>query len=120
MKKLISTFCLTTLLLTGAASAAQVSFGVRIGPPPQPRAVRVVPRQPAPGHVWVDGYWHTQRGKYVWRDGYWAKPAYRDSYWVAPWYENGHYHEGRWDRWERGGAGRDRDRRHDDDRGRRY
>jgi hypothetical protein len=120
VKRLISTFCLATLLLSGGvASAAQVSFGIRIGPPPQERAVRFVPRQPAPGYIWVDGHWYTQRGRYVWREGYWAKPSYRDSYWVAPWYENGRYHEGRWDRWDRG-ADRGRDRDRDNDRGRRY
>src|SRR5262245_16497173 len=41
VKKLISTFCLAALLLSGGvASAAQVSIGVRIGPPPPPRVVR--------------------------------------------------------------------------------
>src|SRR5262249_4651004 len=103
--------CLATLLLTGGvASAAQVSFGIQIGPPPRPRAVRVVPRQPGPGYVWVDGYWSARNGRYAWRDGYWARPSYPDSYWVAPYYENGRYCEGRWARWDQG---RDRDGDHD-------
>ena len=111
MKTLISTFCLTTLLLTGGvASAAQVSFGIRIGPPPRPHVVRVVPRRPGPDYVWVNGYWYPVRGRYVWREGYWAVPPYRGANWVGPRYSNGLFYEGYWDGGHRSARGRDRDR----------
>jgi len=50
---------LVTMLLTGLPSfGAQVSIGVRIGPPPPPRVVYVLPANPGPEYVWVDGYWY--------------------------------------------------------------
>jgi YXWGXW repeat-containing protein len=136
MKKLISTVCLATLLLTGGvASAAQVSFGIRIGPPPQPRVVRVVPRSPGAGYVWVNGYWYPERGHYLWREGYWTLPPYRSARWVGPRYNGGRFYDGYWDgdrgRFERGQysdrdhgrdwrGDRDHHDRDDHDRGRRY
>ena len=86
VKKLISTFCLAAVLLSGGVASAQVSIGVRIGPPPPPRVVRVVPHRPASDYVWVTGYWYPVRGHYAWRDGYWTRPPYRDSRWIAPRY----------------------------------
>jgi len=114
VKRLISTLCLTTLLLTGGvASAAQVSFDVRIGSPPPPRVVRVVPRRPGPQYVWVDGYWYPERGRYVWYDGYWTLPPYRSAYWVQPRWDRGRYYEGYWNgdrgRWDRNNRRFDRD-----------
>lgn len=111
MKKLISTFCLVAVLVSsGVASAAQVSIGVRIGPPPAPRVVRVVPNRPGRDYVWVPGYWSPVRSHYVWHDGYWTRPPERNARWVAPRYERGRFYDGYWDR------DRDRDRRdHDRD-----
>src|SRR5262245_59179857 len=86
---------LATLLAAGSASA-QVSFGIRIGPPPAPRVVRVVPVRPGPRHVWVNGYWEPYRNRYRWHDGYWAVAPYRGAYWVGPRYRNGMYFKGYW------------------------
>ncbi len=50
---------LATMLLTGLPSfGAQVSIGIRIGQPPPPRVVYVLPANPGPEYVWVDGYWY--------------------------------------------------------------
>jgi hypothetical protein len=116
MKRLISTLSLAALLAVGApAAAAQVSFGIRIGPPPRPRVVHVVPRRPAPGYVWVSGYWYPVRGRYVWHDGYWTRPPYANARWIGPRYQNGRFYDGYWD----GSRGRyDHDYRYDGDRGR--
>jgi hypothetical protein len=38
-------------------ASGQVSFGVTIGAPPPPLRYEVPPPMPAPGYVWVDGYW---------------------------------------------------------------
>ena len=125
MKKLISTLCLAAVLLSGGvASAAQVSIGVRIGPPPAPRVVRVLPHRPGPDYVWVAGYWYPVRNHYVWHDGYWTRPPYRNSRWIAPRYERGQFYDGYWDR-DRDRRDRDYDRRDRDrnwrgDRDRRY
>src|SRR6185369_2587469 len=49
---------LALLLLAGGSSFAQVSIGVRIGPPPPPRVIHARPRAPGPDYFWVDGYWY--------------------------------------------------------------
>jgi hypothetical protein len=128
VKRLISTLCLTTLLLSGGvASAAQVSFDVRIGtPPPPPRVVRVVPHRPGPQYVWVDGYWYPEHGRYAWHNGYWTIPPYRSAYWVQPRWDRGQYYGGHWNgdrgRWDSNDRhGNDRDHyRGDRDNRRRY
>jgi hypothetical protein len=97
MRHLFKTFALATLLLAPAAAAnAQVSFGIRIGEPPPPRAYRVPP-QPGPGYVWVEGYQYPERGQYKWHDGYWTRPPYQGAYWVDPYHGGGQYYDGRWE-----------------------
>jgi hypothetical protein len=97
MRKLLQTLAVSTLLLVPAATAqAQVSFGIRIGEPPPPRAYRVPP-QPGPGYVWIEGYQYPKNNRYVWRNGYWARPPYAGAYWVAPYHANGQYFAGRWE-----------------------
>ena len=67
MKKLL----LTLVLGTASLMNAQVSVGIRIGPPPPPRVVRVRPNAPGPGYTWLDGYWFVDGGRYRWHDGRW-------------------------------------------------
>src|SRR4051812_17070665 len=90
MKKflLITAFALTTSLY------GQVNLGIRIGPPPRPRVVRVRPASPGPGYVWIDGYWYADRGRYRWHEGYWSRPPYEGSTWVGPRYEGGQFYSG--------------------------
>ena len=119
MGNLLKTFVLATLLLAPAATAnAQVSFGIRLGEPPRPRAYRVPPR-PGPDYVWVEGYQYPQGGHYRWHDGYWTRPPYEGAYWMEPYHYGGQYYSGRWEggrgvvvhnhRWDRG-RGRDENR----------
>jgi hypothetical protein len=91
MKKLIA-----VILLAAGSMFGQVSFGIRLGQPPAPRVVRVRPRSPGPGYVWVDGYWNPQGNRYNWHDGYWTRPPYEGSAWVDPRYDGGMYYEGYW------------------------
>jgi len=126
MKKLLGATFVAALLLTGASTAsAQVSFGIRIGPPPAPRVVRIVPRSPGADYVWVNGYWYPVGSRYRWHDGYWTRPPYRGARWVQPRYESGRFYQGFWDdnrgRADRDRRGRDRNRdyRYDRDRRRR-
>ena len=67
MRKFIQSAVLAGMLLAGASAYAQVSFGIRVGPPPRPRVVRVWPPRPGPDWEWVDGYWFVERGRYRWR-----------------------------------------------------
>jgi hypothetical protein len=115
MKKfrhVLQTVAISALLLGLASTAhAQISFGIRIGEPPPPRAYRVPPR-PGPEYVWVEGYWYPQGSHYRWHDGYWTRPPYEGAYWVEPYHIGGQYFAGRWEgrrgivmhdhRWDRG------------------
>ena len=127
MKTLIRTGLLVVMLLaSGSVMDAQVSFGIRIGPPPQPRVVRVLPRQPGPEFVWVDGYWYPSGRHYRWHEGYWTRPPYEGSRWVAPHHDGQQFFEGYWEgnrgnvehdhRWDRDRGNRDYGRYRGDDR----
>jgi hypothetical protein len=117
---------LALLLLVGGTSFAQLSIGVRIGPPPPPRIVHARPRAPGPDYFWVDGYWYPVGGRYRWHNGYWTRPPYGGARWIGPRYEGGQFFEGYWEgdrgrfdhdhRWDRD---RNRDFGHDRDRDRR-
>jgi YXWGXW repeat-containing protein len=120
MKRILQTLAISALLLAPASAApAQVTFGIRIGQPPAPRAYRV-PRQPGPDYMWIEGYWYPQGSRYTWHDGYWTRPPYEGAYWVEPYYVGGQYYAGQWEgnrrninhnhRWDRG---RQRDERRD-------
>jgi hypothetical protein len=53
---------------------------VRTAPPPIRYEAR--PRMPAPGFVWVSGYWAVQRGNWVWVAGRWDRPPRPHAIWV--------------------------------------
>jgi hypothetical protein len=113
---LATTLLSATLLTCGSILAAQVSIGIRIGPPPPPRVVRVIPRRLGLDFFWVEGYWYPVGRHYKWHDGYWTRPPYPGARWVGPRYEGEQYFGGFWE----GGQGRiehdhhwDRDRDRD-------
>ena len=111
MKGFVRMTLLSASLLMGAQLfGAQIS--VRIGPPPPPRVVHVMPQSPGPGYVWIDGYWYPQGRHYRWHEGYWTRAPYGGATWVGPRYENGQYFNGYWEgahgrvehhhKWDRG------------------
>lgn len=113
------------MLLGGvSALAAQVSVGIRIGPPPAPRVVRALPSSPGPGFLWIEGYWYPVGRHYKWHEGYWTRPPYEGARWVGPRHDGEQFHEGYWEgergrvehdhRWDHD-RDRDRDRGHDRD-----
>jgi hypothetical protein len=123
VKTLVRTALFATILLAAAsASSAQVSVGIRIGAPPPPRVVRVLPPRPAPEYTWVDGYWYPVGNHYKWHTGYWTRPPYAGARWIAPRHDGQRFYEGYWEgdrgrlehdhRWDHD---RDRDDRHDRD-----
>jgi hypothetical protein len=112
-------FLFGTLFLAGPPLSAQVSIGIRIGPPPRSREVRVMPSSPAPGYVWIGGYWYPVGRHYRWHEGYWSLPPYEGARWVEPHHDGEQFFAGYWE----GDRGRlehdhhwDRDRDRDRDR----
>jgi YXWGXW repeat-containing protein len=134
MRSLVRTTLLAVLLLAGGSVlGAQVSIGIRIGAPPPPRVVRVLPPRPGPEFVWVEGYWYPVRRRYRWHEGYWTRPPYARARWRSPHYEREEYFAGYWEgdqgrlehdhHWDRDRdrdfhrrRGRDHDEDHEDDR----
>ena len=125
MKKTV----LALVLLTGiSAFGAQISIGIRIGPPPRPRVVRVVPRSPGPEFFWVEGYWYPVGNHYKWHDGYWTRPPYPGARWIAPRHDGQQFFMGYWEgergrlehdhRWDKDKNKDFRDKDRDKDRGR--
>jgi hypothetical protein len=126
MKKFLLAAMLAGMFLAGApAYSAQVAVGIRIGPPPRARVVRVRPVAPGPDYYWVDGYWYPVGHRYRWHSGYWTRPPYGGATWVGPRYEGGQFYGGYWNgdrgrfdhdhHWDRD-RNRDRDRWRDHDR----
>ena len=76
----------------------QTVIVVREAPPP----IRIERRPPPPPGVviWIDGYWHVDRGKYVWMAGHYEKPPHAKAVWIASHYDKGpqgyEYHPGHW------------------------
>jgi len=97
MKKFIVSTMLVAMLLTAESAFAEVSIGIRIGPPPRARVVRVLPRRPGSEYVWIDGYWYAVGHKYKWHNGYWTRPPYVGARWIAPRHDGQLFFEGYWD-----------------------
>lgn len=98
MKGFMRTAFLAAMLLTGGlVFGGQISLGIRIGPPPAPRVVRVMPAQPGPDFMFVQGYWYPDGKHYKWHAGYWTRPPYAGARWVAPHHDGQMYFNGYWD-----------------------
>jgi hypothetical protein len=97
-----------TAIVTALAAAlsACVVYPARVayvGPtvavaPPAP-VVETYGVAPAPGYVWIGGYWNWVGGRHVWIRGHWAAP--RPGYYWEPhrWVrgpDGWHLHEGHW------------------------
>jgi hypothetical protein len=129
MRNCLSATLLVAILLVGVSAAgAQISVGIRIGPPPPPRVVRVLPPRPAPEFVWLEGYWYPVGRHYRWHDGYWTRPPYEGARWVQPHHDGEQFFAGYWEgdrgriehdhRWDRDRDFRDHDHHRDHDRDR--
>ena len=89
-------------LLAGLAlegCAARVGYGYVTMAPPPPQA-EVFGVAPAPGMVWVNGYWNWGGSHYVWSPGGWQRPPRPRARWQAGRWENHHgrytFRQGRW------------------------
>jgi len=117
MKSLMMTaFLMAMLLSAGSVFGAQVSIGIRIGPPPAPRVVRVTPTRPGSDFTWVAGYWYPVGNHYKWHAGYWTRPPYASARWMPPHHDGQMFYNGYWE----GDKGRiDHDHKWDRDKKRR-
>jgi len=99
MRRFVKTTLLLGVLLLGVGSVtdAQVTIGIRIGPPPAPRVVHKLPPRPGPDFVWIDGYWYPVGNHYTWHEGYWTRQPYPEARWIGPRYEGERYYGGYWD-----------------------
>ncbi|MGO4702555.1 hypothetical protein [Dyella sp. 2RAB6] len=68
-----------------STATAGVFVSVNIAPPPLP--VYVQPAIPAPGYLWVPGYWaYDDDGGYYWVPGTWVEPPYSGALWTPAWW----------------------------------
>ena len=70
-----------------------------IAPPPPLQEVITV--APAPGYIWVNGFWYWQGGRHVWRGGYWSAPRIGLTWVPHRWERVGvswHFRAGHWGR----------------------
>jgi hypothetical protein len=95
--RIVKTKLLVLMLLAAGAVFAQLSIGVRIGPPPRARIVRVQPPSPGAGYSFVGGYWYPVGHRYQWHAGYWTRPAYAGAHWVEPRHDGTLFYDGYWD-----------------------
>ncbi len=92
----------SALLTVALAVPAFGQVSVYIGTPPPPLRYERRGPIPAPGFVWVEGYWSPYGHHYRWVAGRWERPPYEGAYWSHPHYD--HYregwqlHQGHWDR----------------------
>jgi WXXGXW repeat (2 copies) len=85
IKTPIAPWLLTISLTLGALAlptmaAAQIEFSVTIAPPPVP--VYEQPEIPAPGFIWVPGYWYYGPYGYYWVPGTWVEPPVAGLLWT--------------------------------------
>ena len=84
--------------LAGCGGGVGVSYYATVAPP----ALRVEAFGPipAPGMVWVNGYWNWTGGTYVWVGGGWQRPPRAGAMWIEPRWEKVHgryrLRPGRW------------------------
>lgn len=91
---------LGTMGLTACGPSYETGRVVAVQAPPPPMRAEYYGVAPAPGYVWVAGYWQWGGADYVWAPGYWARPPRATYIWVpARWERRGpnwHFREGRW------------------------
>ena len=104
MKVAAAMLALASVTLTGCVVAPAPGYyagGTVMVAPPAPQ-VEVVGVAPAPGYVWIGGYWNWVGGRHIWVSGHWTKPR-PGHHWVAyEWVRQGDGWRLRPGHWERG------------------
>ncbi len=120
--RLLLTISATLALLLGGCVVAPVgrpyySQPVRVAPPP-PR-VEYLGVPPAPGYVWMGGFWNWQGGRHEWAPGHWEAPRPGYSWVPHQWVQDGEHwrlNEGRWQQHHDHGERRDNRREQHEER----
>jgi hypothetical protein len=107
-RKWLSTALAGALLLSTALVGCVVvpdqrhyAGGVVMVAPPEPR-VEVYGTAPAPGYVWIGGYWDWVGGRHEWVSGRWSAPN-PGHHWIAhQWVRQGDGWRMKPGHWERG------------------
>jgi len=85
------------VLVTTATPAVSTTM-VTVAPPAL--QTEVVLAQPAPGYVWLAGYWSWRNDRYEWISGHWQLPPSSNAVWITPrWEQQGNaykFTEGYW------------------------
>jgi WXXGXW repeat (2 copies) len=85
LKVAAAALALASVTLTGCVVAPAPGYyeggPVMVAPPPP--QVEVVGVAPAPGYVWIGGYWNWVGGRHVWVSGRWDAPPRGYHTWVA-------------------------------------
>jgi len=77
---LLAALAALVLLVLPLTARGQLSVSVNIAPPPLP--VYTQPPLPAPGYLWVPGYWAYGPDGYFWVPGTWVEPPAPDLVWT--------------------------------------
>lgn len=72
---------------------------VMMAPPPPP--VEVVGVAPAPGYVWIEGFWGWSGRRHEWHPGHWEAPRPGYAWRPHEWRREGSYWRERRGHWER-------------------
>src|SRR6266540_1673180 len=80
MKAFIGSVLLVVLL--GVSSASSASVYVSVGFAPPPLLVYEQPLLPAPGYIWVPGYWAWGPDGFYWVPGTWVLAPYIGALWT--------------------------------------
>jgi hypothetical protein len=97
----LSAVTLPTLALAPAASAAQISIGIRVGFAPPALPVYEQPVCPGDGYLWTPGWWaYDDADGYYWVPGTWVEAPDPGYLWTPGWWgwDNDAFlfHEGYW------------------------
>ena len=97
---LLPLWLVLAVIAAPVASSAQVSVGVSVQIPPPPLPVYAQPPIPAPGYLWMPGYWAYGPAGYYWVPGTWVEPPAVGLLWTPGYWgwNNGAYlwHAGYW------------------------
>jgi WXXGXW repeat (2 copies) len=89
------------LLVSSAASFAQIGIGISVGFAPPELPIYEQPLCPGDGYIWTPGFWSydDNEGDYYWVPGTWIEAPQVGYLWTPPYwgYEGGYrFHEGYW------------------------
>ena len=90
LKYLLVLLCVVTIVSVGGCvvvSGEPYAFDeieIDVAPPPPPVVVVTHPPRPSSMHIWIDGHFIVDTGRWVWVEGHWARPEHRGMVWVPP------------------------------------